>query len=917
MNRGVVGRARELEAVDRLLGLLDDGPGVLVLEGEPGIGKTTVVRHGIEAGDRIGARVLTCAGSAAESRLSYSGLADLLGTVDGEPLEELPPPQRTALDEALLRSRSPGARVDRRAVAAAACSMLEALARERPVLVAIDDLQWLDAPSRRVVEYFARRLPPGVGLLASRRTDDAWELADLVGLGDPERMQVARVEALEPREVRQLLDARGCLPPQRRLAARVVELSGGNPFYALELAEAVPEGTAPGDFPLPARLGEVVAARTAGLGAEEADVLLTAAALADPRMATLELACGAGAGAAIGAAEERGVVSVTGGRVAFAHPLLAEGVYSQAPAAKREAIHRRLSEVVVDGEERARHLAAARILPEALEALERAAAQLRLRGAPDGAAELLEMALELGAERELEVALAAHLFDAGDTRRAVAVLEGVIDSLPQGDARREALLLLGEIKYKDDSFPEALVLLERAREEAGSDERMLLMIDLRLSFTLFNLGRIPEAGASATSARRIAERLGEDALLAQALAVHTIVSFALGLPLDEASLDRALALQDQDQRTGAELYPSLIAAFIYMWAGRYEEAREQQDLVCAQYEARGEEQALAWASFTRVWVEFSAGDARTVETAADLADERLSLLETLNARALAEACRGAKAAFVGRAEEARRQCERSLASFKESGWVTWSWFPAVTVAWLALSLSEPAEAARSLDPLVAMLRTIELADPAPAGMLFAGDAAEALIALGRIDEAIPILERLEEGGESLDRVWAIAVGARCRGLLQAAEGDLSAAEASLERAVGCHDRLAMPVERGRNLLALGQIRRRARRRRAARESLQEALTEFEGVGTPRWAELAQAELERLGVPAADPYELTPSERRVAQLAASGLTNREVAEELVISPKTVEAHLARAYRKLGIHSRAELGARMIADADSGA
>ena len=166
MVAAVIGRAGELAAIERLLAALAGGAAVLVLEGEPGIGKTTLVRAGVEAARRRGARVLACAGSGSETRLAYAALTDLLRGVDGDVVEGLPAPQREALEVALLRAGPSATAVDRRAVATAALSVLEALGRRSAVVLAIDDLQWLDRASVRVVAFCARRLPDGVGLIA-------------------------------------------------------------------------------------------------------------------------------------------------------------------------------------------------------------------------------------------------------------------------------------------------------------------------------------------------------------------------------------------------------------------------------------------------------------------------------------------------------------------------------------------------------------------------------------------------------------------------------------------------------------------------------------------------------------------------------------------------------------------------------
>ena len=225
-------------------------------------------------------------------------------------------------------------------------------------------------------------------------------------------------------------------PLGRRALARVQEASGGNPFYALELARALPAGGPPSPaLPLPASLDEVVAARLAGLGREVEEVLLAIAALSEPTLELLERALGPGVARLLEAAEERGVVALEGGQVRFTHPLLADGVYARVTAGRRRAMHRRLSGAVTDLEERARHLAYAG-MPDAVAALEEAARHVRARGAPDAAAELLELALGLGGDEELRVRAAEHHYDAGDPRRAQALLEQAIEALRPGSGAR-------------------------------------------------------------------------------------------------------------------------------------------------------------------------------------------------------------------------------------------------------------------------------------------------------------------------------------------------------------------------------------------------------------------------------------------------------------------------------------------------
>jgi DNA-binding CsgD family transcriptional regulator len=184
-----------------------------------------------------------------------------------------------------------------------------------------------------------------------------------------------------------------------------------------------------------------------------------------------------------------------------------------------------------------------------------------------------------------------------------------------------------------------------------------------------------------------------------------------------------------------------------------------------------------------------------------------------------------------------------------------------------------------------------------------------MIAVRRHAEAERLIQALERNGEQLDRPWMLAIGARCRSMWLAARGDIEAAADKAHEAMAAHDRLPMPFERARTQLLLGQLQRRQRQKESSRASLREALHAFEAMGTPLWADRVRAELARAEVAPIGDLTLTPTERRVAELAASGMTNKDVATALFISRKTVEANLARIYRKLGIKTRAELGRRM--------
>jgi DNA-binding CsgD family transcriptional regulator len=228
------------------------------------------------------------------------------------------------------------------------------------------------------------------------------------------------------------------------------------------------------------------------------------------------------------------------------------------------------------------------------------------------------------------------------------------------------------------------------------------------------------------------------------------------------------------------------------------------------------------------------------------------------------------------------------------------------VGLLELSVGDAEAAHGRLGSLVERVDAGGVREPGSARFVF--DDVEALIGLGRLEEAEVLLDRWEDRACQLNRASALAAARRCRGLLSAARGDLDDAAGSLERALAEHERAPLPFERGRTLLVVGAVRRRANQRRAAREVLGEALRVFEGLGAPLWAAKAKAELARIGGRTTAGTELTATEERVAELVAQGLTNKAVAGELFVTDRTVEGHLSRIYAKLGVRSRAELARR---------
>jgi DNA-binding CsgD family transcriptional regulator len=262
------------------------------------------------------------------------------------------------------------------------------------------------------------------------------------------------------------------------------------------------------------------------------------------------------------------------------------------------------------------------------------------------------------------------------------------------------------------------------------------------------------------------------------------------------------------------------------------------------------------------------------------------------------------AAYIGRERDTRAAAREAIEAARRCGAPRLADWPIVSLGFLEVSIGHYAEALTTLDPLVSRFDAMPGTEIVTAS--FVPDAVEAMVALGQLDDAEAFIEALGHNGRRLDRPWMLAAGARCRSMWLAAQGDLQAADRMAHQAITEHKRLPMPFELARTQLLLGQLQRRQRHKDAAAETLREALRGFADIGTALWAKRARAELARAKVSPTRDLALTPSEQRVAELIASGMTNRDVATALFISPKTVEHNLTRIYRKLGIHSRAELG-----------
>lgn len=902
----IVGRDSELAAVDAFLSTARTRCVVLALEGEPGIGKTTVWLEALQRARGRGTRVLLTHPSEAEATLSYAALADIFDTVSETPLSALAVPQREAITAALLRSSPPRGGIDERALCASVLSLLRLLSAEEPLLVAVDDAQWLDSPSARVLSYAVRRLEAeAVGFLVTSRVRGVSPPLRFDRASDPSRHHSVVLGALSVAALHELIKQHTGRSLPRPTLVQVAGICGGNPFYALEIAASLPDGPLEGGrLRVPASLTELVVARLARLPAATRRALLAASALSHP---TIELVDSE----ALGAAQRAGIVSIEQGRIQFAHPLLASAVYDQADETERRRLHRHLAEVVTEPEERARHAALGASEPDAAIAgkLEEAAVLARSRGAPGAAAELLDLAVGLtppsgdGDRAARLVAGAGFWFDTGDSVRAQATIDRAL-AAPIGDRlRARALHLLGQIDARRSSFTRASALAFQGLEAAAGDAELVTDLELDLAYYSVSLGDLPGAETHARRGVVAAERAGVQSALADALAVVTIAEFIGGRGLDEDRMRRALELEDPTRSRVWQMSPTFIHGSLLLYTGCVDQAFAVLDGLHTATLERGEESPIPFLCFYMVWVCLWRGDLIAADRLALEARQTAALLDDPAANGIALAASALVHAHDGSSVLARQEALESIRCFEALDWALGTAWPLWALGLALLSSGDPAAVDAALGPLAAMLTGAKGGDPMLA--VFLPDEIEALVDLGQIDRAAGFLEWLEQRGAAFDRSWALAAAGRCRGLLCASRGDVQGALAALAQALVQHDRSAMPFERARTLLVLGRVQRRSNLRGQARATLHDALSLFERFGATEWVARARVELERLGRRAESPEALTPTEARVAELAASGMPNREIAERAFLTTKAVEANLTRVYRKLGIRSRGGL------------
>lgn len=894
---------------------------MLLITGPAGIGKSTLCRTGADLARDAGQRVLAFRPGAAEAALSYAGLTGLItDQVLDEVRDGLPGARRSALETALSRDESgPTASVaaEPTAVGLGVLSVLRGLSTS-PLLLVLDDLQWLDPASAFAIDFALRRLADGaVSVLAAARIE---EMAGAVPLEDafpePRRSRLP-LGPLSAGALGRLIAERLGVSLPRLAAVQLADESGGNPFVALELARvAAARGAIPGPgerFQPAADVAALLGARVRDLPECEREALRVIATTARPTLPLLATLFGADAGeAAVANLVAAQLATVDGDTVQCAHPLIGAAAYAGILPAARRRLHARLAGAVDNPEERVRHLALSIDAPDAAiaDALDAAASQAQRRGAPVAAAQLRELAVTATPPTDVnrlitrELALARCRLDAGDTAGAREVGARSLDRRAPGPGRVDALLLLSAVEQAGSRLPEARQWLTQALAEAGTDRAALARAHVTAGMTAWDDVDTELAHAEA-AVRALAGHEEEDPTsAATALVLLAGTDFEAGRGLRVDLLDRAVALEERTDLV-TMMRPSTQRAIFLGHAGRIADSLPAIGECVARAVRLGDESSLPHLLRTLAWMQLGAGMLRE---ARDTIARAMSLAEELDlADAYIWAVAGHIRAALGDTDVAADLCRRAVDRARTSG-NPWAEVRALAATGFAhLSADRSADAAQALTAAAEIASSGRLVEIGWHRMH--GDLVEALVGCGRLTEAAQASRAFRERAELTGHPWSAAVSRHGLALVAAAAGRLDDAIQEFDRGLAEPALVQMPFERARGLLGLGVALRRANRRKNARAVLAEAENLFDSIGARPWVQRARAEAGAISGRAGDPDGLTATQYRVVSLAAAGRTNAEIAQELFLSVRTVESHLAAAYRKLGARSRTELAARL--------
>ncbi|MEV8373781.1 AAA family ATPase [Kribbella sp. NPDC056861] len=904
----LVGRATLVERAKKQL----ETSGSVLLYGPTGIGKSATGRALVADRARAGCRVLSAAPSQSEAGLPYVTLLDLLSNQLELAWQVLPDHLRQPLEVALLKASAPDTVRDELAVRLAVLHVLRRLAASGPVLLVVDDIQWVDPSSLEVLTFCARRLTEGVQMLATEQVADG----DLPVMAEacPEPVLQLEVPPLVEADVLALLRNRLSSPLPVRTARRIFTASAGNPFMALELGRAIlrhPQGVSPNDpLPVSSRLKTLLGDRLADLTPATYELLLHAASSPRPTTNQLTQSLRRPLDAELAEAEGLGLIDVSSERLRFSHPLLREFVYAEATSAARRQAHAQLAAVVNEPVENATHraLATQEADTELAATIEAAAVVAGGRGALGAAATLWRLAAERTPVNEQDdramrlsqaadaAAAAGHLVESAEMARLA------VQAATRPDTKVAALLLLVDAAWPERE--QRLALLAEAFEAAAGDLQLEARVRILRSNSAYFDRRLDDAQTDAQEAERLARECGDTEALVDALSAASSVQIARGGDHSSDSLlEQAAELSRGLPLTKAVVGARQMAAMRELFRGRTDAAIESISTLVDEVRTAG---AVRW--LASILISATAIYERSGRGAEALAagHECYQLMQDLGDEPEVGMVVAGRAEWAGgTATMARELADAALEGCRLVGNEEWTG-PALTcVGIIGVLTGDPQRAVEAFDAIAGSGEAAMPYDPAV--IPWHADYAEALVAAGRLDDAAALIAEIRERAEVLDRSVVLVGLARSEALLVAKQGDPAAALELLEKTITTAGDHVYPLDLARCELTRGRVARQARRRSVARTAFLDAIEQFEAYGAPAWREVAETELARLDVPSRSrqPSELTDNELQIVAMVRDGSTNREIAAALYLSVKAVESQLTRLYRRFGVANRTQL------------
>jgi DNA-binding CsgD family transcriptional regulator len=903
----LLGRFGELAACRGVLSPGREDAAAAVITGPPGIGKTTVWRA---AGDSQppGTVVLRTTGLLT-GQAALANLADLLEPVIGTALPRVPEPQARAL-RAGLGLAPASAPVTELLLERAVVGVLRELV-PAGVVVAVDDEQWLDADTRRLLQAAAARLTgvPVRWLVAVRSGHTGSGLARALEHELGARVTRVELAGLDDGALVDLVLGRFPKRWSPGVLRQVVALAAGSPYAALEVArETVARGGHDGAaVHLPSSFAGSLRSRLERLGPQTLAMVQAAALAGAPTRALLRAVTGGPVDERMDEALEAGVLEAASPDpvLRFSHPLLREAAEGVLTGPGRRRLHRLIGAALDDPVDAAWHLARGADEPdEALaERVEQAAEHAAARGAAARAAALAGAAAQLTPDPDSQQAWQRRI--KWLERLEAAAEFDQVQRLGEKWARSVPAALRGRLtavraRVVDNTEAGWVLGAEAFEDLAGNDPAGAAKVGSYLVTLGVLLRRLAETRPYAAAAVAQARAASDRSLLREALALDGWRAALAGEAGAGHQLRAAVRLPGLAEMPSPYRSPEMCLAMWHLWRGELGPARDLVQKVMSAALRQGSEESADGARLHLVEVEWRAGnwDSARVHADAKLRWHR----ETGYVQA------GLPAYAVSLLDAGRGEVDRArvlAASGAEQAEAQQTWAFAALCRWVLgqveLSVDDPAAALRWLDPIADMLQADGIGEP---GLYpFTPDLIEAWAATGQLDRAASRLAWLQDAAGRLDHPWARITAGRAEASLRLAEHDPAAAAAAGDAVIAEARERRLPFELGRCLLVLGTAQRKARQRRQAATTLDEAVATFAGLGARQWQALAESQRARLAPGPGN--ELTPTERRIAELVASGHSNPEIAAALYISVKTVEANLTRIYRKLRLRGRVDL------------